>query len=156
MSQTPSPRIAIIGYGSQGRAHALNLRQSGFEVVVGLRPGGPTEGKARADGFDVLTPADAVAGAGLVAVLTPDMVQPQLYREVIEPNIKPGACLLFAHGFNVHYGQITPRVDEKTADRKEKKKKHKKPKKTAEPAAVETPACSWCTSPLPRIANAFL
>ncbi len=111
MTQTPSPRIAIVGYGSQGRAHALNLRQSGFDVVVGLRPGGPTEGKARADGFNVVTPAEAVASADLIAVLTPDMVQPQLYREVIAPNIKPGACLLFAHGFNVHYGQIAPRAD---------------------------------------------
>ncbi len=108
---TPRPTIAIVGYGSQGRAHALNLRDSGFDVVVGLRPGGPTELKARADGFDVKTPSDAVAGAELVAVLTPDMVQPQLYRDVIEPNIGRGACLLFAHGFNVHYGQIAPRAD---------------------------------------------
>ncbi|MGO4775802.1 NAD(P)-binding domain-containing protein, partial [Lysobacter sp. 2RAB21] len=95
------PKIAIVGYGSQGRAHALNLRDSGFDVTVGLRPGGPTELKAKADGFTVKTPAEAVAEAELVAVLTPDMVQPQLYRDVIEPNIKQGACLLFAHGFNV-------------------------------------------------------
>ncbi len=106
-----SPRIAIVGYGSQGRAHALNLRDSGFDVVVGLRPGGPTEVKARADGFDVKTPAEAVASADIVAVLTPDMVQPQLYRGTIEPNMKHGACLLFAHGFNVHFGQIAPRAD---------------------------------------------
>ena len=111
-SQTgPKPRIAIVGYGSQGRAHALNLRDSGFDVTIGLRPGGPTGIKARADGFTVKTPAEAVKDAELVAVLTPDMVQAQLYGEVIEPNIAPGACLLFAHGFNVHYEQINPRED---------------------------------------------
>ena len=106
-----NPRITIVGYGSQGRAHALNLRDSGFDVRVGLRPGGPTERKARADGFAVQTPGAAIAGAQLVAVLTPDMVQAQLYRDVIEPAIQPGACLLFAHGFNVHYGQIVARAD---------------------------------------------
>ena len=107
----PNIKIAIVGYGSQGRAHALNLRDSGFDVTVGLRPGGPTEQKAKADGFDVKTPAEAVAGADIVAVLTPDMVQPQLYRGTIEPNLRSGACLLFAHGFNVHFGQISPRAD---------------------------------------------
>jgi len=111
MTTQHKPRVAIVGYGSQGRAHALNLRDSGFDVTVGLRPGGPTEIKAKADGFTVKSPAEAVKDAELVAVLTPDMVQPQLYGEVIEPNIAPGACLLFAHGFNVHYGQITPRED---------------------------------------------
>ncbi|MGY0620030.1 ketol-acid reductoisomerase [Lysobacter sp. A378] len=110
-TSTHRPHVAVIGYGSQGRAHALNLRDSGFDVTVGLRPGGPTSIKATADGFHVSTPAEAVAGAEIVAVLTPDMVQPQLYTEVIEPNITHGACLLFAHGFNVHYGQITPRSD---------------------------------------------
>jgi len=111
MTTQHKPRVAILGYGSQGRAHALNLRDSGFDVTVGLRPGGPTEIKAKADGFTVKLPSEAVKDAELVAVLTPDMVQPQLYGEVIEPNIAPGACLLFAHGFNVHYGQITPRED---------------------------------------------
>lgn len=104
-------RIAVIGYGSQGRAHALNLRDSGRDVIIGLRPGGPTEQRARADGFTVVTPAEACAQAGLVAILTPDMVQPALYREHIAPHIPPGACLLFAHGFNIHYGQIAPRAD---------------------------------------------
>jgi len=111
MTASTQPKIAIVGYGSQGRAHALNLRDSGFYVTVGLRPGGPTEQKAKADGFDVKTPAEAVADADIVAVLTPDMVQPQLYRGTIEPNLRSGACLLFAHGFNVHFGQISPRAD---------------------------------------------
>ena len=111
MTSPSKPRITIVGYGSQGRAHALNLRDSGFDVTIGLRPGGPTELKAKADGFVVKTPTDAVKDAQIVAILTPDMVQPQLYGEVIEPNIAQGACLLFAHGFNVHYGQIAPRED---------------------------------------------
>ena len=111
MTTSHKPTIAIIGYGSQGRAHALNLRDSGFDVTVGLRPGGPTELKAKADGFTVKTPAEAAKAAQIVAILTPDMVQPALYGEVIEPNMAKGACLLFAHGFNVHYGQISPRED---------------------------------------------
>ena len=104
-------RIAVLGYGSQGRSHVLNLRDSGLDVVVGLRPGGPTALKATADGVTVLSPEEAVKGADLVAVLTPDMVQPQLYTDVIEANIKPGAALLFAHGFNVHFKTIVPRGD---------------------------------------------
>ena len=85
MNASTQPTIAIIGYGSQGRAHALNLRDSGFDVVVGLRPGGPTEVKALADGFTVKTPAEAAANADLVAVLTPDMVQKKLYNDVLGP-----------------------------------------------------------------------
>ncbi|KAF1685223.1 ketol-acid reductoisomerase [Pseudoxanthomonas taiwanensis] len=103
--------IAVVGYGSQGRAHALNLRDSGYDVVVGLRPGGPTEARAQADGFVVKPPAEAVRDADLVAVLVPDMVQKKLYEEVLAPNMKQGACLLFAHGLNIHYGMITPRED---------------------------------------------
>ena len=104
-------RIAVLGYGSQGRSHVLNLRDSGLDVVVGLRPGGPTSLKAEADGVTVLSPEEAVKGADLVAVLTPDMVQPKLYNEVIAPNMKAGAALLFAHGFNIHFKTIEPRKD---------------------------------------------
>ncbi|MCC4597116.1 ketol-acid reductoisomerase [Xanthomonas campestris pv. phormiicola] len=110
-SAQPTTKIAIVGYGSQGRAHALNLRESGFDVTVGLRVGGPTEAKAQADGFVVKSPAEAVKDADLVAVLTPDMVQKKLYDEVLAPNMKQGACLLFAHGLNVHFDMIQPRAD---------------------------------------------
>ena len=103
-------RIAIVGYGSQGRAHALNLRDSGFDVIVGARPG-KSHDQARADGLPVLEPGAAAAAADLVALLTPDMVQPAVWEESIAPNLKPGAALLFAHGLNVHFGMITPRAD---------------------------------------------
>ncbi|MCR6685652.1 ketol-acid reductoisomerase [Pseudoxanthomonas sp.] len=103
--------VAIVGYGSQGRAHALNLRDSGFDVTIGLRPGGPTEAKAQADGFVVKAPAEAVKDADLVAILTPDMVQKKVYEEAVGPNMKQGACLLFAHGLNVHFDMIKPRED---------------------------------------------
>lgn len=98
--------VAVLGYGSQGRAHALNLRDSGWNVSLGLRPGGKSWQKAEADGWEPMTPGEAVFNADLVAVLVPDMAQAELYQEVIEPNIKPGAALLFAHGFNVHFGHI--------------------------------------------------
>jgi len=103
-------KIAVLGYGSQGRAHAMNLRDSGYEVVIGLRPDGKTTPKAQRDGFTVKAPAEAVKGAGLVAFLAPDLAQAQLYKD-IEPNLKQGATLLFAHGFNIHYKLIKPRAD---------------------------------------------
>lgn len=104
-------RIAIIGYGSQGRAHALNLRDKGFDVAVGARPGGPAERSARADGFAPMPIADAVKGARLIALLTPDMTHGALYAETIAPNMAPGTALLVAHGFSLHYGEIAPRAD---------------------------------------------
>jgi ketol-acid reductoisomerase len=106
-----SGKVAIIGYGSQGRAHARNLRDSGFEVVVGARPGGGAEKRAKADGFAPVTPAEAATGAALVALLSPDMSHRSAYAEAIGPNLAPGAALLVAHGFSVHYGEIDPRRD---------------------------------------------
>lgn len=103
-------QITILGYGSQGRAHALNLKDSGFDVVVGLRPDGASWSNAEADGLKVLEPAEAVKGAAIVAFLTPDMVQKSLYSAVID-SIDEGAALLFAHGFAVHFKQIEPRPD---------------------------------------------
>jgi len=103
-------QITILGYGSQGRAHALNLKDSGFDVVVGLRKSGKSWARAEADGLTVKEPVDAVKGAAIVAFLTPDMVQKKLY-ETVEPAIDNGATLLFAHGFAVHFGQVAPRAD---------------------------------------------
>jgi ketol-acid reductoisomerase len=103
-------QVTILGYGSQGRAHALNLRDSGFKVVVGLRRGGASWSKAEADGLVVKEPQDAVQGAAIVAFLTPDMVQKQLYADIIE-HVAKGAALLFAHGFAVHFKLIVPRAD---------------------------------------------
>ena len=103
-------RIAILGYGSQGRAHALNLKDSGFDVVVGLRRGGPSWSKAEADGLQVTEPKDAVKGAAIVAFLTPDLVQGPLY-EAVRSELEQGSALLFAHGFNIHFKQIEPRSD---------------------------------------------
>jgi ketol-acid reductoisomerase len=103
-------RIAILGYGSQGRAHALNLKDSGFDVVVGVRKDGPSWKKAKKDGLPVAVPAEAVKGAALIAFLTPDLAQKALYQEVID-NVTKGATILFAHGFNVHFKQIKPRKD---------------------------------------------
>ncbi|MDH3532176.1 MAG: ketol-acid reductoisomerase [Gammaproteobacteria bacterium] len=103
-------QVTILGYGSQGRAHALNLKDSGFNVVVGLRPDGASWAKAEADGLTVREPVDAVKGATIIAFLTPDMVQKQLY-DTLAADIPGGATLLFAHGFAVHFKLIEARAD---------------------------------------------
>lgn len=101
----------IYGYGSQGRAHARNLQDSGFNVLVAARPDGASFKKAQADGLAVDTPENAIPKADLIALLTPDMVQAELYESVVAPLAKQGAALLFAHGFNVHFKAIAPRAD---------------------------------------------
>ena len=106
-----SKKVSIIGYGSQGHAHACNLKDSGVDVTVGLRTGSPTVAKAEKAGLKVASVAEAVASADVVMILTPDEFQSQLYKQEIEPNLKKGATLAFAHGFAIHYNQIVPRAD---------------------------------------------
>jgi ketol-acid reductoisomerase len=106
-----SATVAIVGYGSQGRAHARNLRDSGFDVIVGARPGGSAEARALSDGFRVASPAAAAHQAQFVSLLTPDMTHRDVYARDIEPNLSPGDTLLVAHGFTVLYSQIEPRAD---------------------------------------------
>ena len=104
-------KVSIIGYGSQGHAHANNLKDSGVDVTVGLRPGSISEAKAKNAGLKVKSIEDAVKGADVVMILAPDEHQAKLYRDKVEPNIKKGAAMAFAHGFNIHYEQIEPRAD---------------------------------------------
>ena len=105
-------KVAVIGYGSQGHAHILNLRDSGAkELVVGLRAGSPTAKKAEAENLKVMTPAEAAAWADVVMILTPDELQADLYKEDLAPNMRKGAALAFAHGLNVHFKLIEPRAD---------------------------------------------
>ncbi|WP_020564704.1 ketol-acid reductoisomerase [Methylosarcina fibrata] len=111
LSIIKAKKVAIIGYGSQGHAHANNLKDSGVDVVVGLRPGSPSVAKAQACGLVVKDVPAAVTGADVVMILTPDEFQSRLYKEEIEPNIKQGAALAFAHGFSILYNQIVPRAD---------------------------------------------
>ena len=99
--------VAIIGYGSQGHAHALNLRDSGVKVIVGLAEGSKSRAKAEAEGLRVATVAEAATEADVIMILTPDQVQAKVYAESIEPNLKPGNALFFAHGFNIRFGYIT-------------------------------------------------
>jgi ketol-acid reductoisomerase len=103
-----SKRVAIIGYGSQGHAHALNLRDSGVEVRVGLKVGSASRAKAETDGLTVLDPADAARWADVIMILTPDHSQGTLYRSAIEPHLTAGKMLMFAHGFNIRFGAIVP------------------------------------------------
>jgi ketol-acid reductoisomerase len=98
--------IAIIGYGSQGHAHALNLRDSGLSVVVGLYPGSKSAAKAEAAGLKVMSTADAAAAADVIMILVSDHIQADLYEKDVKPGLKPGNTLMFAHGFNVHFGFI--------------------------------------------------
>ena len=104
-------KVAIIGYGSQGHAHANNLKDSGVKVTVGLRKDGASWNKAKKAGLTVKEVAAAVKEADVVMILVPDELQADLYHNEVEPNLKKGAALVFAHGFNIHYGQIKPRTD---------------------------------------------
>ncbi len=101
-------RVVVLGYGSQGRAHALNLRDSGVNVGLGLRPDGKTWAQATEDGWKPEDPVSAAKGADIVCMLVPDMQQASLYKEVVAPNLKKGGMVLFAHGLNIHFGQIRP------------------------------------------------
>ena len=103
--------IAILGYGSQGHAHANNLKESGFKVIVGEVPGGENEKKAKDAGFEVADAATVVKKANVVVMLLPDELQGGIYRASVGPNLRKGAYLMFAHGFNIHFGQIMPRTD---------------------------------------------
>ncbi|MBF8269314.1 MAG: ilvC [Gammaproteobacteria bacterium] len=111
LSLIQAKNVAIIGYGSQGHAHANNLKDSGVKVCVGLREDSASAAKAKAAGVTVKTVADAVAWADVVMVLAPDEHQAAIYREKIAPNLKQGAAMAFAHGFNIHFRQIEPRAD---------------------------------------------
>src|SRR5579871_164162 len=104
-------KIAIIGYGSQGHAHALNLRDSGLDVVVGLPKDSKSRSKAEAAGLKVLTPAEAAKAADVMMILVPDHIQADLYASDIAPNLTKGKTLMFAHGFNIHFGFIKPPKD---------------------------------------------
>ncbi len=99
--------VAMIGYGSQGRGQSMNLRDSGVNVVVGLREGGNSWKQAVSEGWSPLTMEEAVKQADIICIMCPDMAQPQVYKDVVEPNIKPGSTILFSHGFNIHFGAIT-------------------------------------------------
>ncbi|MEL7496753.1 MAG: ketol-acid reductoisomerase [Planctomycetota bacterium] len=99
--------VAMIGYGSQGRGQALNLRDSGVNIVLGLREGGKSWGQAVSEGWEPLTMEAAVKQADVICMMAPDMAQPKIFRDVVQPNLKPGSTLLFAHGFCIHYGAIT-------------------------------------------------
>jgi len=111
LSLIKGKKVTIVGYGSQGHAHANNLKDSGVDVTVALRDGSSSAIKAENSGLKVMNVADAVAAADLVMILTPDEFQSQLYRDEVEPNLKKGAVLAFAHGFAIHYNQVVPRED---------------------------------------------
>ena len=103
-------KVAIVGYGSQGHAHAQNLRESGVDVIIGIRPGKSAE-KAKEDGFEVFSVKEAAEQADVIMNLLPDETQPKVYQEEIQPALTAGKALMFAHGFNVHFSQIVPPAD---------------------------------------------
>ena len=111
LSVIRSMKVTIIGYGSQGNAHANNLKDSGVDITVGLRMDSTSVGKAQSMGLRVLSVAESVSQADLVMMLTPDEFQSTLYREEVEPNLRTGTTLAFAHGFAIHYNQVVPRAD---------------------------------------------
>ena len=111
LSLIQAKRVAIVGYGSQGHAHALNLRDSGVQVRVGLREGSASAGKARAEGLTVSSVADAATWADVVMILAPDTDQARIYQDEVAPHLTAGKMLMFAHGFNIRFGTITPRPD---------------------------------------------
>ena len=108
LSLLKGKKIAIIGYGSQGHAHAQNLKDSGMDVVIGLQEGSKSKAKAEADGLKVASVADATKGADVIMILAPDTLQARIYNDSIAPNLKSGATLMFGHGFNIHYKTIQP------------------------------------------------
>ncbi|MHB9118045.1 MAG: ketol-acid reductoisomerase [Burkholderiales bacterium] len=111
LSLIKGKKVTIVGYGSQGHAHANNLKESGVKVTIGLRKDGASWEKAKKAGLTVKEVPEAVKGADFVMILVPDEQQPGVYYNDVEPSLKKGATLAFAHGFNIHYGQITPRAD---------------------------------------------
>ncbi|MGI6144994.1 MAG: ketol-acid reductoisomerase [Clostridia bacterium] len=111
LSYLSGKKVAVLGYGSQGHAQAQNLKESGVDVIVGLRKGSPSWSKAEADGFKVYTVAEAVEKAEVIQVLLPDEKQAEVYKKEIAPGLKSGNALVFSHGFNIHFGQIVPPQD---------------------------------------------
>src|SRR4051794_10616676 len=104
-------RIAVLGYGSQGHAHALNLRDGGADVVVGVRPGSEGWARAEKDGFEPRAPREAADGADIIGIFVPDHVQTELWESAVAPALRPGTTVLFAHGFNIHFGAVEPPAD---------------------------------------------
>ncbi len=111
LSMLDGKTIAVIGYGSQGHAHALNAKESGCNVIIGLYEGSKSWAKAQAQGFEVYTATEAAKKADIIMILINDELQAKMYKESIEPNLEPGNMLMFAHGFNIHFGQIVPPKD---------------------------------------------
>ena len=108
LSLIQGKRVAVLGYGSQGHAHSLSLRDSGVDVRIGLPEGSKSRPKAEAEGLKVMTPAEASADADVIVILAPDHIQRKLYAESVEPNLTAGKALVFGHGFNIRFGYITP------------------------------------------------